>query len=738
MAQRITYCRNCAANCGLLLEVEGERIVGVQSDPENLVSGGYACIKGTMAADLHNGDEDRLTQCMKRGADGRFHPIDKYQAVAEIAERLRAILRQHGPRALAAFFGTTSYSDSIGKPFLKSLLAQLGAPAIFSSMTVDQSSKWVTAARMGIWANGKPVSTATDVILVAGSNGPISHQGYPMTPFPATNTHWHIRDAKQRGVKLIVIDPRRTELARYADLFIQPLPGHDAALFAALIRLVLHNGWADQHFCERWTRSLERLASAVEPFTAERVAARAGIEAAQIEQAALWLGKARKPGLGSGTGVNMAAYSNTAEHLLEALTALVGGYVRAGEPIPNPGVFVPRPETELVIPPHRTWEQAPQCASDPRFGKLMGEFPASIFPAEVLHGGAQRIRALFVTGANPAMCLDEPDLVHQALDQLELLVTFDPRLHSATAQHSHYVIAPSLQFERAEVTTFTEMVFHFPFIQYTPQAVRPPPGVIGEDEFFWLLAKHLGAALTLKNLPFGAEFGAVPGGLPIDMNTMPLREDLLAWLVNQTPVSFELLKAHPHGYRLPIAKTLRAPEADDGARLDLCPEDVSAEIAAIAAQLTPPRTGQYLLSVRRVLESFNSSFHAHATTQRRHGTNRLYVHPADMADIGVQEDDAVRIQSAHGAIVGYVKVDATMRPGVVSMSHCWGAGSEADPLYLRGAHTGRLVSMQQDIQSINRMPLQSGIPVAIDKLGFTWQQARSGAVSAVGLAGNAA
>ena len=168
--EKISYCRNCAANCGVVLEVEDNRIVSVRGDRANLISEGYVCIKGTLAAELQNGAEDRLTQCMKRGPDGVFHPIDRLQAVEEIAARLKVILAEHGPRALAAFFGTTSYSDCVGKPFLKSLMAALGAPAIFSSMTVDQSAKWVTAGRMGAWANGKPFYTQTDVILIAGSN----------------------------------------------------------------------------------------------------------------------------------------------------------------------------------------------------------------------------------------------------------------------------------------------------------------------------------------------------------------------------------------------------------------------------------------------------------------------------------------------------------------------------------------------------------------------------------------
>ncbi|EEF26064.1 nitrate reductase, putative, partial [Ricinus communis] len=531
-----------------------------------------------------------------------------------------------------------------------------------------------------------------------------------MTPFPATNVVGHLREGKARGIKLIVIDPRYTEIARLADLFIQPKPGHDAAIFAALIREVLARGWADLAFAQRWTVNLDALREAVEPFTLERVAAAAGVATDQLAQAAQWLGEAKKPGIGTGTGVDMAAFSNTAEHLVEALTGLVGAYLRAGEKIPNPGIFVPRPEVETVLPPYRSWEKPPFCASDKAFGKLMGEFPASIFPDEVLHGGDDSIRALFVSGANPAMCLSEPERVNDALDALELLVTFDPRLNSATAQKSHYVIAPALQFERAEVTTFTEMVFHFPFIQYTAQAKVPPPQAIGEDEFFWRLAQKLGVQLELKHLPFGLDFAAAPPGLQIDMSvpTPPDRDALLAWLVNQTPVSFDELMAHPHGLRLDIDKTLGEATEDSGARLDLCPPDVRDEIAAVAAALGKPDAKPFMLTVRRIRESFNSSFHTHATTVKRHGTNRLYMHPDDAARFGAGDDSAMRVQSAHGEVIAYLKTDATMRPGLVSMNHCWGSAvTQPDPLFLRGAHTGRLISMHADLQSINRMPLQS-------------------------------
>src|SRR5690349_1192915 len=130
-SKHISYCRNCAANCGVVLDVEEGRILSVLPDRENPISEGYVCIKGTVASDLHNGDEDRLVQCMKRDEEGKFHPIDKYQAIDEIADRLSAIVAKNGPRSLAVFFGTTSYFDCVGKPFVKSLMSEIGSPVIF-------------------------------------------------------------------------------------------------------------------------------------------------------------------------------------------------------------------------------------------------------------------------------------------------------------------------------------------------------------------------------------------------------------------------------------------------------------------------------------------------------------------------------------------------------------------------------------------------------------------------------
>nr|WP_176392237.1 molybdopterin-dependent oxidoreductase [Sphingomonas sp. CDS-1] len=720
-----TYCRNCQGNCAMTLKVENNRIASASSDKASPYSEGYFCIKGTLAAELCNGAEGRLTQCLKRGEDGVLRPIDKYQAVEEIAEKLRVILDRHGPRALGIFFGTTTYFDCVGKPMLKSFFHAIKSPNVFSTVTIDQSAKLLAPARMGAWAGGRPVYHQADVVLLAGTNPILSHQGWPLNPFPATNVARHVRRAKEKGIKLIVIDPRRTESAEAADLFIQPRANTDAAIFAALAREILANGWEDRNFLDRWAVNLHILRDAVEPFTIERVADFAGISADDLRLAARWLGEARKPALGTGTGTNFARHGNIAEHLILSIVALKGAFVRAGEVMPSPGIFKPRPDVEGVFPPRRTWEQEPKCASDPRYGKLGGEFPASILADEILHEGKDAIRALIIDGGNPVACMGEPERMAAALEHLDLLISFEPRPDSASARLAHYVIAPVLQFERNDVTSTADLMMPMPYALYAPKAIDPPEQVMGEDEFVWELARRLGVDMIFKDQPLGMDFDADPHGLPLDLDQPFDRDAIIDWIVAKSAVTMEELRANPHGISFEPTKRLKSAEEDNGARLDLCADDMAEEIKAVAADLEDVADDRFILISRRVRDFLNTTYIGTPTAKRHNEVNWLYLHPDDMGRLAVGERDGITIMGEHGEIIGYVRPDATMRQGVVAMTHCWASMEDDNALGTKGGHTSKLVSMHVDLQPINRMPLQSGIPVRLQPLGLNLEQAKA-------------
>src|SRR3546814_1282727 len=118
------------------------------------------------------------------------------------------------------------------------LLAGIGSPELYSNFTVDQSAKWVTMGRLGLFATGKPSIDDVDAMLLLGYNPMVSHMGFPLSPIPAANPGKAIADARARGAQIIVVDPRRTETARRADMHLQIRPSEDATLLAAMINLV--------------------------------------------------------------------------------------------------------------------------------------------------------------------------------------------------------------------------------------------------------------------------------------------------------------------------------------------------------------------------------------------------------------------------------------------------------------------------------------------------------------------
>lgn len=707
-----TFCRNCSAQCSMEIDMAAGRMVRARPDATASPYGGYMCPKGLSAIDFHNGLEQRVLSGLKRNARGGHDPIPADRALDEIAAKLSALLAEHGPRAIAVYHGTGAYRSVLGGLLERAWISAIGSPNFFSSMTIDQSAKWVTAARLGIMASGRHAMRDADVILLAGGNPVVSHQGAPYAVAETGAPAKAFEAARARGCRIIIVDPRRTETARHADLFIQPLPGHDAEIFAAIAHALLRDDRIDHAFCERWCVQLDALREAVRPFTPAMAAARADVPVEQIEQAAQWLGEARRPLMGSGTGPSMADNSNLADHMIETVNALVGGYRRAGDAVRNPGTLRPKPIREVALSPSRSFEKEPRCLSEDT-GQLMGEMPTALLPREITVDHPDRIRALIVFGGDPLMALGDPAFAAPAFAQLDLLVSLDCRLNE-TGRMADYVIGTSQPFERPEITVSGDGLYPLPFAQYTPAIVPPPPGVIDDWEFFWGIAARMDIPLRLKFWQYGLNYGDIAEGMDLDMTRRPDPEEMLRFLCSASAVDFDTLRASPGGVRRPDGGGRVLAHDGDGGRLELCPPDVAAELAALAR----PRADsghRFRLTCRRIAEAVNGAFRESRRARRRYPVNYLFMNPQGMAAAGIGEGDAVHVSSAAGSLQTLAKSDPGLRSGVVSMTHMFGplVGS-GDPVADGGANVGQLVSLRQDVQPINFMPRFSAIPVDVE------------------------
>jgi len=704
-----TFCRICQGMCGLVATIEGDRVVKVRGDRDNAITRGFACAKGLASPELHYGPK-RLLHHQRRRDDGTYERIAFDDAIDLITARLRPIVERHGARAVAAYVGTQATCNAIYRPLAINFLHTLGSPSLFSSMTIDQSAKWVTIGRMGSWLAGRQPLKGADVWLLSGVNPMVSLSGWSGN-LPAYDPVKQIKDARRAGLKLIVIDPVRTQTAESADLFLQPLPGHDAAIFAAILNVVLTEGWHDAAFCDAYVSGLNALRAAVATFDAGSVERHAGLASGDIRRAAeMFARDGRRGCAGGGTGPNMAAHSNLAEHMIEALNVVCGRMVRAGEPVPRLPVLHPtRPVRAEVRGPKREWESGHHGVTGT--GMMFGEMMTATLADEIVSDRPGGIRALFCVGSNPANALPDQRHAIRALRSLDLLVTSDV-VWSETARLADIVFAVKQPFERPDHTRFLEgLGLELPFAQYTPALVPPPAGseVVDDWLVYFALAQRLGLQLDLAG--------------PLDMEATPDSDALLDRLAADATIALDAVKAQPSGgvFDRPAPLVQPAREGRD-ARLDLAPDDVAAELRACNATLrdTPLVQGiaaSHLLVARRERETMNSFGRDLAVTRKRFPTNPAWMHPDDLAALGLGDGDRVTIAAEHDAITAQVRADASVRRGVVSMSHGWG-GLVGDDEAIDGASTTRLVARDSAVQTINAMPRLSGIPVLVSALAM--------------------
>jgi anaerobic selenocysteine-containing dehydrogenase len=699
-----SYCRICTAFCALEVEIEDGRVTAVRGDRGDPVSGGYTCLKGRQLPHQIHGPE-RLRRSLRRRPDGSFEPIPTQQALDEIAPRLASVLERHGPRAVASYNGTAAFLNSASVPVARAWHRGIGSPSNYSTLTIDQPAKIIAAARHGVWGGGGHSFASADVAISIGNNPIVSGLTLPGGP-PGTNPVKTLKDAKKRGLKLIVVDPRRSELARRADLHLQIRPGEDPTLLAGMLRAILAEDLHDAAFCSEHTEGLEELRAALEDFTPEYVERRSGIAAERMLEAARLFAKGPRGYVSSGTGPDMAPHPCLTEHLICCLNTLCGRHNREGERLANPGVFslpVPRPAQAIpaeLLPPLLHWGGGPAS----RFRglrQMFGEMPTPALAEEILEPGEGQIRALLCVGGNPALAVPDQRRMLRALDALELHVCVEIAM-SETARRADYVIAARHAFERDDATEFMDLFYEVPYAFYAPALIEPDFDAIEDWELFVGLARRMKTSIEL------------PGGA-IDPEKPPSKFEALKLIFPATRVPLERIREVGTGHIFEELEVEVAPPLPGlEARLQLAPEGVCQELCAESAASPAAAGFSHLLICRRLRHVSNSVGHEFPESRSVGSTNLAYLHPADLEELGLSPGDVVEIESDHDRILGVVEPSDELQSGVVSMAHCWGSGPERDAeVRTLGSNTGRLVATDRDYDSITGMARQSAIPVRL-------------------------
>jgi anaerobic selenocysteine-containing dehydrogenase len=293
-----TGCVLCAQNCGLVVEVENNRIVKVRADKSNPKSEGYVCRKGLNVA-YHQHNADRLKYPLKK-VGGKFERISWDQAIGEIADRLRDIVEQHGPRSFA-YMGASTQGCHFEAAFGIRLLRGMGSQYHYGALAQEFAGAfWVIGRTYGRqYLHDQPDVKNTDVLLTFGWNGMQSHQ-IPQAPRQLQRLS---RDPEKT---LIVVDPRVSETAKLADIHLQIRPGTDALLIKALIAVILDEGWENKGYLADHTSGFDAVKSLFANFDARARVAVCELDFDRVREVAR-LFATRKSSLRYDLGISWAA-----------------------------------------------------------------------------------------------------------------------------------------------------------------------------------------------------------------------------------------------------------------------------------------------------------------------------------------------------------------------------------------------------------------------------------------------
>ncbi|MBT4518974.1 MAG: molybdopterin-dependent oxidoreductase [Halieaceae bacterium] len=724
-------CSSCGQGCGVLVNFEDGELVKLRGDKENPVYRGYTCAMGRRMPLVRSGDI-RLLNPKKRQGDGRFDTVSSEQAMAGIADKLQDIIAGHGPNSVALYQGIGGIKTPVNQ-FSGAWLRAIGSQMRFDSGSIDQPGKFIASALHGSWLGGAPIISESDTWLVVGSN-PVHSRLGSLTPHG--NTAWYLKQEFRRGIKLIVIDPRKTETAKKATVHLQLRPGTDPTVLAGMVRIIIEEKLYDNTFVRDFADGFTALKQSVEPFNPEFVAQVADIEANKLVEAAQTFASSNKGHACGGTGINMAPRGTLSEYLLLCLNTLCGKYKREGDRVNNPGVLIPKgPARAQVVPPGPAWGFGPKLRVRGLTNTASG-MPTHALADEILLEGKGQIRALICMGGNPLMAWPDTEKTQRALKKLDLLVVIDYRM-TECAKMADYVIAPRTALEEPLSTIDSEGLalyasnwgYCVPWAQYSPALTQPPAGsdLMADWEFFYRLSQQMKLQLSIGSGAAIKRAGDPPSRrVKVDMQNPMSTQEVLEFITTDARVPLSEVAKYPGGRVFEEDEPSYVLGAEDGdhRRLNIGDHHMMEELQAVACE-QPQHSSDYpyRMITRRLIHLMNSQGSEIARSTDHWRNTPVFMNQEDLNALELSRGDAITLESSHNSIAAIADLDNGLKPGVVAAVHCYGdrLAEKEKPVAL--AHLNMLLSNEGDNDNFCGIPRMSAVAVRIVKACHRDQEA---------------
>ncbi len=730
-----SVCCYCGTGCGVIIQTSGgkvgekvgdglnpclddtAKIVGVRGDPDHPANFGRLCSKG---ASLHLTTQltgRALTPELRASRAVSRTPTSWDTALDTAAERFAAIIKEHGPDAVAFYISGQLLTEDY-YVFNKLARALVGTNNIDSNSRLCMSSA-VAGYKATLGSDAVPCSyediALADLFLLAGSNTAWAH--------PIVFRRIEDAKAKNPQLKIIVVDPRRTDTAAMADLHLAITPGSDVILYSAMLHVMLWEGLVDEAFIAAHTTGFTTLRDKVRELTPAAAAATCGVAAEDIVKAARWFGQAKAPLSMWCQGLNQSVHGTSNNASLIHLHLATG---KIGRPGMGPFSLTGQPNAmggrevgamANLLPGHRDLasaadrEELAVLWGVPGIPDQPGKTAVELFDA--LREG--KIKAVWIACTNPAQSMPDQAKVREALTKAEFVVVQDAYADIETAAFADLLLPAASWGEKEGTVTNSERR-----ISRVRAAVAPP----GEARADWAIAAEFARRLGEK---LGEKVGAgdtaysAKTGLFNFTNTAEIFAEHTSLTVGRdldmSGMSYAVLEENgPQQW--PFPKSAQSGQARLYADHHFATADGRALFAPLTFTLTAEATdARYPL--RLTTGRLRDQWHGMSRTGRaarlagHEPTPRLLVNAVDMQRRNFKPGDLARIKSRRGEIILPIVASEEMKPGQAFIAMHWGARSLS--------HAGVNQLMQAAIDPLSKQPELKHAAISVERVVLPYQ-----------------
>jgi anaerobic selenocysteine-containing dehydrogenase len=674
-------CNLCEAMCGLEIHVENNTITSIAGDKNDAFSRGHICPKAVAMKDIYN-DPNRLKTPVRRTANG-WEAISWEEAFVEIIEKTKSIQEKYGNNAVGVYQGNPSIHNWGTTLNSANFFRLLRTKNMFSATSTDQLPHHFAAWQMFGHSFLLPIPDIdrTDFWLIFGGN-PIASNGSIMS---SPDVAHRLAAIRQRGGKVIVVDPRRTETAEKSSEHFFIRPNADVFLLLALIHVVFAKNGVNLGKNGDFTEGVAELEKLVSDFSPEAVAEITGVSAAAIQGLAEDFMAAKSAVCYGRVGVSTQSFGTLCQWLINALNVLTGNCDREGGAMFTAPAFeiLRKSKAETIF---NRWKS--RVRGLPEF---MSELPVAAMAEEVLTEGEGQIRALITSCGNPVLSVPNGQKMDIALENLDFMVSIDIYINETT-RHAHIILPPATGLEISHY----DITFHVLAIRntakYSPPLFEKAEGAKYDWEIFQELAHR-----------FKGETGDFKPEPPENTLDLGLQH-------GRYKISLQQLKDNPHGLDFGALQPC-FPERlfTDDKKINLVPTLLVQDLErARAFWLTTKksvnnRPPQYPFALigRRHLRDNNSWMHNSERLVRGRNRCTLLIHPDDAKLLNIDNQQVVKVSSRIGSVELPAEWSDSMMQGVVCMPHGYGHGRANVKLDVAQKHAGVSVNDLTDEQVLD-------------------------------------